>query len=99
MGFHSRRERRESSKGASRAVKVMIQSTTTTAMRERMVIKLQRCALLGVLAATLGGCVIGPDAKPGDPAYAPVSAPAMLPPPANQGGIYQSNGGLSLFED
>lgn len=56
-------------------------------------------AVLGSLVGALGGCVVGPDEKPGDPAYAPVSAPSMLPPPPNQGGIYQSNSGLSLFED
>jgi flagellar L-ring protein precursor FlgH len=61
--------------------------------------KLYRCALAGALAAALGGCVVGPDPKPGDPAYAPVSAPALLPPPANPGGIYQTNTGVSLFED
>jgi flagellar L-ring protein precursor FlgH len=61
--------------------------------------KLCEGALLGSLMVALSGCVIGPDPKPGDPAYAPVSAPAMLPPPPNQGGIYQTNGGLSLFED
>lgn len=60
---------------------------------------LTRCALLGALLGVLGGCVIGPDAKPGDPAYAPVSAPAMLPPPPNNGGIYQVSTGLELFED
>lgn len=58
-----------------------------------------RCLPAGALLALLGGCVVGPDAKPGDPAYAPVSAPAMLPPPPNAGGIYQVNNGLELFED
>jgi flagellar L-ring protein precursor FlgH len=72
----------------------MVESTTTNAVAGRT-----RVLLLGALATLVGGCVIGPDAKPGDPAYAPVSAPAMLPPPPNQGGIYQTNGGLSLFED
>lgn len=71
------------------AVKIMIES---------MSVLLQRSVTALVLAA-LCGCVVGPDPKPGDPAYAPVSAPSMLPPPPNQGGIYQSNGGLSLFED
>jgi flagellar L-ring protein precursor FlgH len=51
------------------------------------------------IAAALSACTIGPEPKPGDPAYAPVSAPAMMPPPPNQGGIYQAGGGLSLFED
>lgn len=58
-----------------------------------------RAILIGSLLLALGGCVVGPDAKPGDPAYAPVSAPAMLPPPPNPGGIYQVNNGLALFED
>jgi flagellar L-ring protein FlgH len=75
----------------------MVESTTTNAGRAR--VRLRRGILLCMLASTLGGCVIGPDPKPGDPAYAPVSAPAMLPPPPNPGGIFQTNGGLSLFED
>lgn len=62
--------------------------------------KLLRCLFTVVTAAVaLAGCVITPDAKPGDPAYAPVSAPSMMPQPPNQGGIYQAGGGLSLFED
>lgn len=62
--------------------------------------KLLRCLLTAVVAAAaLAGCTIAPEAKPGDPAYAPVSAPAMMPLPPNQGGIYQAGGGLSLFED
>ena len=59
-------------------------------------------AVVGSIAAVVGlmaGCTIAPEAKPGDPAYAPVSAPAMMPQPPNQGGIYQAGGGLSLFED
>lgn len=59
--------------------------------------------LIGVLASfaliALSACTVMPNAKPGDPAYAPVSAPAMLAPPPNEGGIYRSGGGLSLFED
>ncbi len=60
-----------------------------------------RCYLFTIVAVAtvLTGCTIGPDAKPGDPAYAPVSAPSMMPLPPNQGGIYQAGGGLSLFED
>ena len=59
------------------------------------------CALaIAGVACGMSGCTIGPEPKPGDPAYAPVSAPAMMPPPANQGGIYQAGSGLSpLFED
>lgn len=52
------------------------------------------CALV-----TMSACTVTPNAKPGDAEYAPVSAPAMLAPPPNDGGIYRSNGGLSLFED
>lgn len=60
-----------------------------------------------VVAATallsLAGCTIGPEPKPGDPNYAPVAAPAMAPPPPNQGGIYRAGYapgyGLSLYED
>jgi len=62
-----------------------------------------RVCILAV-ALLAAGCTIGPDPKPGDPAYAPVAAPAMLPPRPNQGGIYRADatgsiGGLSLFED
>ncbi|HSB97200.1 MAG TPA: flagellar basal body L-ring protein FlgH, partial [Spongiibacteraceae bacterium] len=64
-----------------------------------MFVKWAKGALAIALLSAVGGCVIGPPIKPGDPAYAPVSAPSMLPPPPNQGGIYQANGGLSLFED
>lgn len=52
------------------------------------------CALLA-----LHGCTIAPNAKPGDPQYAPVSAPAMLAPPPSDGGIYRASSGMSLFED
>jgi flagellar L-ring protein precursor FlgH len=66
-------------------------------------LKCKRVVLTLSLSATallvLAGCTIGPEPRPGDPAYAPVSAPAMMPPPPNQGGIYQAGGGLSLFED
>jgi flagellar L-ring protein FlgH len=60
------------------------------------------CTAVALLA--VAGCTIGPDPKPGDPAYAPVAAPAMLPQQPNQGGIYRADstvslGGLSLFED
>ncbi len=63
--------------------------------------QMKRCryGLLGWALVATSGCVVAPDPKPGDPAYAPVSAPSMLPPPPNQGGIYQAGGGLSLFED
>jgi len=64
-----------------------------------MFVKLAKGAVAIAILSTTGGCVIGPATKPGDPAYAPVSAPSMLPPPPNQGGIYQAGGGLSLFED
>jgi flagellar L-ring protein precursor FlgH len=52
-----------------------------------------------IMLARLCGCTIGPSPKPGDPAYAPVAAPDMLPPPPNQGGIYRAGNGVSLFED
>jgi flagellar L-ring protein FlgH len=55
-------------------------------------------ALLSVVFV-LHGCTITPNAKPGDPAYAPVSAPSMIAPPPNDGGIYRNGSGLSLFED
>src|SRR5688500_9988977 len=54
---------------------------------------------IGVVLGLLAGCTVGPDARPGDPAYAPVAAPSMLPPAPNQGGIYRAGSGLSLFED
>lgn len=64
---------------------------------------IMRVCVLSV-ALLAAGCTIGPDPKPGDPAYGPVAAPAMLPPRPNQGGIYRADatgsiGGLSLFED
>ncbi len=52
-----------------------------------------------LLVAALAACTVGPDAKPGDPAYAPVSAPSMLARPPSPGGLYQNGAGLSLFED
>ena len=55
-------------------------------------------ALLSTVIA-LHGCAIAPNAKPGDPAYAPVSAPSMLAPPPSDGAIYRNGAGLSLFED
>ncbi len=56
---------------------------------------------IGLLSAVIAlqACTVAPNAKPGDPAYAPVSAPSMLAPPPNDGGIYRSGSGLSLFED
>ncbi|MDB6061233.1 MAG: flagellar basal body L-ring protein [Verrucomicrobiaceae bacterium] len=65
-------------------------------IKQRMI---HHLALIASIASALTACTIGPEPKPGDPAYAPVSAPAMMPPPPNQGGIYQAGGGLSLFED
>jgi flagellar L-ring protein precursor FlgH len=51
------------------------------------------------LFSLLTACTIAPDARPGDPAYAPVAAPAMAPPPAQAGAIYRSGYGFSLYED
>jgi flagellar L-ring protein precursor FlgH len=48
---------------------------------------------------SLQGCTIAPNVKPGDPAYAPVSAPSMLAPAPTDGAIYRNGNGLSLFED
>jgi flagellar L-ring protein precursor FlgH len=58
-----------------------------------------RVAAATLCAAWLSACTITPDAKPGEGAYAPVSAPAMMAPPPTQGSVYQNGGGLSLFED
>lgn len=60
---------------------------------------IRHLVLAGATLIAISGCVIAPNAKPGDPAYAPVAAPAMLAPPPNDGGIYRSGTGLSLFED
>ncbi len=61
---------------------------------------LHTCAAVVLAAAMLlSGCTVGPNAKAGDPQYAPVSAPSMMAPPPNDGGIYRSGAGLSLFED
>lgn len=61
---------------------------------------------LGTLLATLAvaACSSLPGPKPGDAAYAPVAAPAMMPPPANDGGIfrpgdYHASRGIALYED
>lgn len=51
------------------------------------------------VAMMLHGCTVAPNAKPGDPAYAPVSAPSMIAPPPSDGGIYRTGSGMSLFED
>lgn len=51
------------------------------------------------MIALLAGCTIGPNPKPGDPAYAPVSSPSMMGPTPSDGGIYRNGAGLSLFED
>lgn len=56
-------------------------------------------AAVALLLLAAGGCTVAPDAKPGEPAYAPVAAPDMMPPPPNQGGIYHAGNSLSLFED
>ncbi len=61
------------------------------------------CAV--VCAVILTGCTIGADPKPGDPAYAPVTAAPMVPVAAASGSIYRNTQtaaagpGLSLFED
>lgn len=47
----------------------------------------------------LTACTIAPSAKPGDPAYAPVAAPAMMAPPPSDGSLYRSATSVSLFED
>lgn len=58
-----------------------------------------RVVATAVLAAALGACTIGPGIKPGNPAYAPVAAPAMVTKPANPGSLYRAGSGLSLFAD
>ena len=62
-------------------------------------IRLLQSILTGGALLAAAGCTIAPNAKPGDPAYAPVSAPSMVAPAANSGGIYRPGTGLSLFED
>ena len=66
---------------------------------QRRAAALTRSAVAMLCLATLGGCTVAPGAKPGDPAYAPVSAPSMLAPPPSEGAIYRNGSGLSLFED
>jgi flagellar L-ring protein FlgH len=56
-------------------------------------------ALMFSSIVILNGCTVTPNAKAGDPEYAPVSAPSMVAPPPNDGGIYRTGAGLSLFED
>jgi flagellar L-ring protein precursor FlgH len=60
---------------------------------------MRHLVLTSATLIAITGCVIAPNAKPGDPAYAPVAAPAMLAPPPSDGGIYRNGTGLSLFED
>lgn len=60
---------------------------------------IRHLVLTSATLIAITGCVIAPNAKPGDPAYAPVAAPAMLAPPPSDGGIYRNGTGLSLFED
>lgn len=59
----------------------------------------QRGLIALIAMASLCGCTVTPNAKPGDPAYAPVSAPSMIAPPPSDGAIYRNGSGLSLFED
>jgi flagellar L-ring protein precursor FlgH len=53
----------------------------------------------------LSGCTIARDARPGDPAYAPVTAAPVAAVPASAGGLYRvgpnasATTAMSLFED
>lgn len=62
---------------------------------------MKRGKILGVsiIVFALAGCTVVREAKPGDPSYAPVAAPAMLAPPPSDGAIYRNGSGMSLFED
>lgn len=58
------------------------------------------CRVLAVLPLVLlQACSIGPDARPGDPEYAPVISASSVVPAPNRGGIYQPDFSVSLFED
>lgn len=51
------------------------------------------------LVLSLSACVVQPQARPGDPRYAPVSAPNAVPPKPVAGSLYQAGYGLTLFGD
>lgn len=53
---------------------------------------------LGMLVL-LAGCQQEARVKPDDPQYAPVTPSHMVPPPANNGSLYQQNYSRSLFND
>jgi flagellar L-ring protein precursor FlgH len=62
-------------------------------------------SLFTPMLLVLSGCTIGRDARPGDPAYAPVTAAPLAPAPAAAGGLYRAGPStaattaMSLFED
>ena len=57
----------------------------------------QLAVMLG--SAWLSACTITPDAKPDDPAYAPVMYPTPRQYVSTQGGIYNNFTSVSFFED
>ncbi len=56
-------------------------------------------AALTTAAMTLAGCTLTAPPKPDDPAYAPVMSNMTRVPAPNNGGIYQANYSIALFED
>jgi len=63
-----------------------------------MCIDIRKIAVV-VFLLLLSACVVQPQARPGDPRYAPVSAPNAVPPKQVAGSLYQAGYGLALFGD
>ena len=57
-----------------------------------------RTIFLIVCMTSLGACALNPPPKP-DMDYAPIRPIVAVPPPADNGSIYQSGYGMSLFSD
>ena len=56
-------------------------------------------AVFAIVFLSLGGCVINQPATPGDPYYAPVLAPSVIPAENVNGSLYRDNVGLVLYAD
>lgn len=58
-----------------------------------------RLLVISITALFLCGCVVTQPQMPGDPYYAPVLAPSVVPATNLNGSLYRENVGLSLFAD
>lgn len=61
--------------------------------------QLLRCTALLLVALGLPACVTQEQPVPGDPYYAPTVTPAATLPQRTEGSLYQTNFGMSLFND